>query len=114
MSAPQDPQQPSTLDRLYGAAGHVSAIEQDLATQREQLLAQIEARQQGLQQQRQAADAAGDSASVQQIDSELDQLDEAYQTLTQDQDSDADPAHAEQDEHGGSQHGRHADVPGGG
>lgn len=71
------------LDRLYQQLGHASAFEGTLAEQSPQLHAQIEARQQELEKQRAAAEAAGDSASVEQIDTEHAALDEAYKTLNE-------------------------------
>lgn len=89
MSAPQDPEQPGTLDQLYQLLGQVTEFEQGLNTDGEQLRTQIEARSGELERQLADAEKVGDQPAAATAQSELDLLNEAHQTLTDTEEPDA-------------------------
>lgn len=112
-----DTPSPSPLDQLYQMLGDAHGLEGNLEQQRQVLREQVTSREQGLQQARTVAEAAGDTRQVQQIDAELDELRRAWSTLTDDDDTDT--GELPENEHqaadsGSDQRGGHGDPGGAG
>lgn len=69
------------LDELYAQLGRAHAVGEDLDEQDRQALAQIDAEEKRLTSEREESEQAGDTARVQAIDDDLEQLRQAYLTI---------------------------------
>jgi hypothetical protein len=83
-----DDPQSETLDGLYEALGEVQAHRHQHDQEREQLKQQVLEMEKGLQEQRQAAVAAGERGTYERLSQELATLARAWRALNDDPDAD--------------------------
>lgn len=96
------PQDPSTLDGLYGALAGAQGAQEDLDQQDRQALQDIASHEQRLQEERRESEGRQDTEACARIDAQLEDLREAYLTITDRLEDDDSPHESDdQDEPGG-------------